>query len=199
MENGSVSLQKLIEQFRRMPGIGSKTAMRLAFYVLALSKDELYELSDTIKEAGEKIHRCPKCCNLTDEKLCPICSSPRRDHSVICVVENVEALMAIENTQEYNGVYHVLHGVISPLNEVGPDDITIKELLSTVNSGEVSEVIMATGSNVEGDLTAMYISRILKPFGVRVTRLAYGLPVGSDLQYADSVTLTRAIQGRQSL
>ncbi len=195
----AVSFEKLTEQFRRMPGIGSKTAMRMAFYVLSLSHEDAVELSDTIREASEKIHRCPKCCNLTDEDVCPICKHTARKHSVICVVENVEALMAIENTNEYKGVYHVLHGVISPLDDISPDDITVKELLSRVQTEAVEEVIMATSSNVEGELTAMYISKLLKPLGIKVSRLAYGLPVGSDLQYADSVTLMRAIEGRQTL
>ena len=197
--DSAVSFQKLTEQFRKMPGIGAKTAMRLAFYVVGLPKEEVAELADTITEAGEKIHRCPVCCNLTDEELCPVCQNVNRKHGIICVVENVESLMAIENTRDYNGVYHVLHGVISPLDEMGPEDITLKELLARVNGGGVEEVIMATGSNVEGELTAMYISKMLKPLNVKVTRLAYGLPVGSDLQYADSVTLSRAIQGRQAL
>ncbi len=197
--DSAVSFEKLMAQFRRMPGIGAKTAMRLAFYVLELPKNEVEGLAETIREAGEKIHRCPVCCNLTDEELCPVCKNVNRKHGLICVVENVESLMAIENTKEYGGVYHVLHGVISPLDEVGPEDITLKELLARVNEGGVEEVIMATGSNVEGELTAMYISKMLKPLGVKVTRLAYGLPVGSDLQYADSVTLSRAIQGRQAL
>lgn len=197
--DSALTLQKLTEQFRKMPGIGSKTAMRLSFYVLSLPKEEVNELADTIREAGEKIHRCPVCCNLTDEELCPVCRNAGRNQSLICVVENVESLMAIENTNEYKGVYHVLHGVISPLDEVGPDDITIKELLTRVGKGDVTEVIMATGSQVEGELTAMYISKMLKPLSVKVTRLAYGLPVGSDLQYADAVTLSRAIAGRQTL
>ncbi len=195
----AVSFEKLVEQFQRMPGIGAKTAMRLAFYVLSLDKEEANELADTIKEASEKIHRCPKCCNLTDEQLCPICKSHTRKQSLICVVENAESLMAIENTNEYKGVYHVLHGVISPLDDVTPDDITVKELLSRINEGGVEEVIMATGSNVEGELTSMYISKLLKPLGVKVSRLAYGLPVGSDLQYADGVTLMRAIEGRRTM
>lgn len=195
----AVSFEKLIEQFRRMPGIGAKTAMRLAFYVLSLTNEEANEFADVIKEASEKIHRCPKCCNLTDEDLCPVCKNQSRKHSLICVVENVEALMAIENTNEYKGVYHVLHGVISPLDDVSPDDIAVKELLSRISEGGVDEVIMATGSSVEGELTAMYISKLLKPLGVNVTRLAYGLPVGSDLQYADSVTLMRAIEGRRTI
>lgn len=196
MEN-AVSFEKLTEQFRKMPGIGAKTALRLAFYVLSLSHDDAIALSDAIRSASEKIHRCPKCCNLTEEELCPFCRNAGRKQSLICVVENVEALMAIENTNEYKGVYHVLHGVISPLDDISPDDITIKELLERINAGGADEVIMATGSNVEGELTAMYISKLLKPLGVKVTRLAYGLPVGSDLQYADAVTLARAIEGRR--
>ena len=199
MEYSAVSLQKLVEQFRRMPGIGAKTAQRMAFYILGLSHEEAEEFADTVLQASEKIHRCPKCCNLTDKELCPICSDPKRNNGVICVVENVESLMAIEGTNEYKGAYHVLHGVISPLDDVGPDDITVKELLNRVNAGGVGEVIMATGSDVEGELTAMYISKLLKPLGIKVSRLAYGLPVGSDLQYADSVTLSRAIEGRRQL
>ena len=197
--DSAVSFEKLVEQFRRMPGIGAKTAMRMAFYVLSLTREEAAEFSDAIKEASEKIHRCPKCCNLTDEELCPVCKNTSRKQGLICVVENVESLMAIENTNEYKGVYHVLHGVISPLDDVTPDDITIKELISRVEEGSVEEVIMATGSSVEGELTAMYISKLLKPLGVQVSRLAYGLPVGSDLQYADGVTLMRAIEGRRNL
>ena len=182
-----------------MPGIGAKTAQRMAFYILGLSHEEAEEFADTVLQASEKIHRCPKCCNLTDKELCPICSDPKRNNGVICVVENVESLMAIEGTNEYKGAYHVLHGVSSPLDDIGPDDITVKELLNRVNAGGVGEVIMATGSDVEGELTAMYISKLLKPLGIKVSRLAYGLPVGSDLQYADSVTLSRAIEGRRQL
>ncbi len=182
-----------------MPGIGAKTAQRMAFYILGLSHEEAEEFADTVLQASEKIHRCPKCCNLTDKELCPVCSDPKRNNGVICVVENVESLMAIEGTNEYKGAYHVLHGVISPLDDIGPDDITVKELLNRVNAGGVGEVIMATGSDVEGELTAMYISKLLKPLGIKVSRLAYGLPVGSDLQYADSVTLSRAIEGRRQL
>ncbi len=195
----AVSFEKLVEQFRRMPGIGAKTATRMAFYVLSLEKEDAEELAASIREASVRIHRCPKCCNLTDEDICPICRHPARDQSLVCVVENVESLMAIENTNEYRGVYHVLHGVISPLDDISPDDITVKELLSRVNEGGIKEVIMATGSNVEGELTAMYISKLLKPLGITVTRLAYGLPVGSDLQYADGVTLMRAIEGRRTI
>ena len=193
------SLARLIDHFRRMPGIGNKTAQRLAFYVLSLKKEDAVAFSEAILQAHERIKKCTVCCNLSEDELCPICKSPVRSSSLICVVENVESLMAIEKTNEYKGTYHVLHGSISPLDEIGPDDITIKELLSRINSEEISEVIMATGSDVEGELTAMYISKLLKPLGIKVTRLAYGLPVGSDLQYADSVTLTRAFAGRQTL
>ena len=199
MEYSAVPLQRLIEQFQKMPGIGAKTAQRMALYVLSLSNKEAHDFAFAVTEAADKIHRCSVCCNFTDAESCPICQSPRRSRQTVCVVENVEALMAMEKTNEFTGTYHVLHGVISPLDEIGPDDITVKELLARVAADNVQEVIMATGSNVEGELTAMYISKLLKPLGVRVTRLAYGLPVGSDLQYADSVTLTRALQGRQEL
>ncbi len=199
MEYSAVPLARLIEHFQRMPGIGAKTAQRMAFYVLSLPKDEARSFAEAITDAAEKIHRCGVCCNFTDQEICPICQSPARSRKTVCVVENVEALMAMEKTNEYKGTYHVLHGVISPLDEVGPEDITVKELLSRVSADGVQEVIMATGSNVEGELTAMYISKLLKPLGIKVTRLAYGLPVGSDLQYADSVTLTRALMGRQEL
>lgn len=199
MEYGAVSLQRLIEYFQRMPGIGAKTAQRMAFYILSLPKAEAHGFADAVRDAADKIRRCSVCCNLTDKEICPICADPRRSRRTVCVVENVESLMAVEKTNEYKGTYHVLHGVISPLDEVGPDDLTIGELLTRITADGVTEVIMATGSNVEGELTAMYISKLLKPLGVRVTRLAYGLPVGSDLQYADSVTLLRALQGRQEL
>lgn len=199
MEYAAVSLQKLIEHFRRMPGVGAKTAQRMALHLLSLPKEEVCDFADSVREAAEKIRRCGVCCNLTDQEICPICASERRSRQTVCVVENVEALMAMENTNEFKGTYHVLHGVISPLDEIGPEDITVKELLDRVRTDDVQEVIMATGSNVEGELTAMYISKLLKPLGVKVTRLAYGLPVGSDLQYADAVTLTRALQGRQIL
>ena len=199
MEYSAVPLQKLAEHFQKMPGIGAKTAQRMALYVLSLPNDEAHEFAGAITEAADKIHRCSVCCNFTDETECPICTNPQRSRKTVCVAENVEALMAMEKTNEYRGTYHVLHGVISPLDEIGPDDITVKELLARIPADGVTEVIMATGSNVEGELTAMYVSKLLKPLGVKVTRLAYGLPVGSDLQYADSVTLTRALQGRQEL
>ena len=199
MEYSAAPLQKLIEQFQKMPGIGAKTAQRMALFVLSEPKEEARSFALAINEAVDKLRRCSVCCNLTDSDECPICKSPVRNRKTVCVVENVESLMAMEKTNEYKGTYHVLHGVISPLDEVGPDDITVKELLSRITADEVTEVIMATGSSVEGELTAMYISKLLKPLGIKVTRLAYGLPVGSDLQYADSVTLARALQGRLEL
>ncbi len=191
-------LDKLVEQFERMPGIGYKTAQRLAYYVLNMSKTDAEDFSDAIREAHEKIHYCKICCNLTDQEICPVCRNERRDKSVICVVETPRDAMAMESTNEYKGTYHILHGAISPLNDIGPDDLKIKELISRLNSG-VQEVIMATNPTVEGDATAMYISRLLKPMGIRVTRLAYGIPVGGDLEYADQVTLARALEGRNEL
>ena len=192
-------LAKLIEQFERLPGIGKKTAQRLAYYVLDLPKSEAEKFSTAILDAHEKIHYCKLCCNLTDQELCNICKNPNRDTSIICVVEDPRDVTAFERTQEFNAMYHVLHGVISPLNGVGPDQIRIKELLSRVNSGKVKEVIMATNPTVEGEATAMYISKLLKPLGIKVTRLAYGIPVGGDLEYADEVTLSRAIEGRNEI
>lgn len=194
-------LSRLIEQFERLPGIGSKSAQRLAYYVLGLSDDGVRELSDAILDAHKKIHYCKVCCNLTDEELCPICRNPARDRSVICVVEDPRDVVALERTHEFNAVYHVLHGVISPLNGIGPDQLCIKELLSRIGNPEqkVQEVIMATNPTVEGEATAMYLSRLLKPLGVRVTRLAYGIPVGGDLEYADEFTLTRALEGRSEI
>ena len=199
MEANALPLLRLAEHFQRMPGIGAKTAQRMALYVLSLPKEDAHDFAESITEAADKIHRCGVCCNFTDAEICPICASEQRSRKTVCVVENVEALMAMEKTNEYKGTYHVLHGVISPLDEIGPEDITVKELLARISADGVTEVIMATGSNVEGEMTAMYISKLLKPLGVKVTRLAYGLPVGSDLQYADSVTLTRALMGRQEL
>ncbi|MBQ6862944.1 MAG: recombination protein RecR [Clostridia bacterium] len=199
MDFTAAPLERLIEQFEKMPGIGRKTAQRMAFFVLGQPKEEGLAMAKAITDACEKIHKCELCCNLTDGKYCPVCSSPKRSRSLICVVEDAEDLMAIEKTNEYKGTYHVLHGVISPLEGIGPENLTVKELLARIGPDEVSEVIMATNSNIEGEATAMYISKLLKPLGVKVSRLAYGLPVGSDLQYADSVTLTRAIEGRKDL
>lgn len=192
-------LENLIDQFEKMPGIGHKTAQRLAYYVLNLSKLQADELANAITEAHSKIHYCCKCCNLTDKELCPVCSNPARDHGVICVVETPRDATAVENTHEYRGVYHVLHGAISPLNDIGPDNLTIKELLSRLASEEAYEVIMATNPTVEGDATALYISKLLKPMGVKVTRLAYGIPVGGDLEYADEYTLAKALEGRNEI
>ena len=193
------TLAKLIEQFERMPGIGHKTAQRLAFYVLNLTKQQAEEFSATILSAHEKIKQCTCCCNLAEGELCPICKNEGRDKSIICVVEDPRDVFAFERTHEFEGTYHVLHGVISPMNGVGPEDITIKELLARMADGVVQEVIMATNPTVEGEATAMYISRLLKPMGITVSRLAYGVPVGADLEYADEVTLTKALEGRRTL
>lgn len=193
------TLAKLIEQFERMPGIGHKTAQRLAFYVLNLTKQQAEEFSATILSAHEKIKQCTCCCNLAEDELCPICKSDGRDKSVICVVEDPRDVFAFERTHEFEGTYHVLHGVISPMNGISPEDITIKELLARMGDGTVQEVIMATNPTVEGEATAMYISRLLKPMGITVSRLAYGVPVGADLEYADEVTLTKALEGRRML
>ena len=193
------SLARLIEQFERMPGIGHKSAQRLAFHVLSMKQSEAEAFSNAILDAHTKIKKCSRCCNLAEEELCPICKSQNRDESLICVVEDPRDVLAFERTHEFSGTYHVLHGVISPMNSVGPEDITIKELLSRIAEGKVEEVIMATNPTVEGEATAMYISRLLKPMGITVSRLAYGVPVGAELEYADEVTLTRALEGRRNL
>lgn len=193
------ALQDLTDQFARLPGIGGKTAQRLAFYVLNLPMDEAQAFADTIVEAKKTVHTCPVCQNLTDRELCPICDDSARNHSLICVVAEAKDVIAMERSREFNGVYHVLHGVISPLNHITQDDIRIKELLQRVGKGDVKEVIMATNPDTEGEATAMYISRLLRPMEVKVTRLAYGVPVGSQLEYADEVTLSRALEGRQEI
>lgn len=192
-------LAKLIDQFERLPGIGHKSAQRLAYYVLAMTKEQAADFAKTITDAHEKIHYCKVCCNLTDQELCPVCRNSARDRSIICVVEDPRDVFALERTQEFHATYHVLHGAISPLGGVGPDQLCIKELLARVNQSEVKEVIMATNPTVEGEATAMYLSRLLKPLGIKVTRLAYGIPVGGDLEYADEVTLSRAIEGRSEM
>ena len=179
--------------------IGHKTAQRLAFYVLDMSKEQANTFAKAILDAHEKIHRCSVCCNLSEDELCPICSKIGRDKSVVCVVEDPRDVIAIERTHEFNGTYHVLNGVISPLNGIGPEELSIKELIARMGDGEIKEVIMATNPTVEGEATAMYISRLLKPLGVATTRLAYGVPVGADLEYADEVTLLRALEGRQEI
>ena len=193
------ALQDLADQFARLPGIGGKTAQRLAFHVLELPLVDAQAFADDILEAKRTVHTCPVCQNLTDRDLCPICDDDMRDHSVICVVAEPKDVIAMERSREYTGVYHVLHGVISPLNHVTQDDIRIKELLQRVAQGDVREIIMATNPDTEGEATAMYISRLLRPMEVKVTRLAYGVPVGSQLEYADEVTLSRALEGRQEI
>ena len=193
------ALQNLADQFARLPGIGGKTAQRLAFHVLSLPYEEAEEFSAAILEAKKQVHTCPRCQNLTDRNLCPICDDELRDKSIICVVAEPRDVIAMERSREFRGTYHVLHGVISPLNHVTQDDIKIRELLMRVGSGEVREVIMATNPDTEGEATAMYISRLLRPMEVKVTRLAYGVPVGSQLEYADEVTLSRALEGRQEI
>lgn len=192
-------LQALCEQFGRLPGIGRKTALRLAFAVLESSETDAAAFAQAILDAKQKIHLCPCCQNLTDRALCEICSDEQRDHTTICVVEDPRAVLALEKVKEYRGLYHVLHGVISPMNGVTPDQIRIKELLARLEDERVAEVIVATNPTVEGEATAMYIARLLKPFGVKVTRLAYGIPMGGDLEYADAVTLYRALAGRQAV
>ena len=193
------ALQNLADQFARLPGIGGKTAQRLAFHVLSLPLEDAEEFSQAILEAKRTVHTCECCQNLTDRPLCPICDDPTRDQGLICVVAEPRDVIALERSREFRGVYHVLHGVISPLNHVSQDDIKIKELLKRVASGNVREVIMATNPDTEGEATAMYISRLLRPMEVKVTRLAYGVPVGSQLEYADEGTLARALEGRQEM
>ena len=193
------ALERLTEEFAHLPGIGSKSAQRLAFYTLSLSQEEAESFAQAILEAKAQVHTCPICQNLTDREKCAICDDDERDHGIICVVAEAKDVVAMERAREYAGVYHVLHGVISPLSHIGPDDIRVRELLERVKAGGVREVIMATNPDTEGEATAMYISRLLRPLGVRVTRLAYGIPVGSQLEYADEVTLLRALEGRREI
>ena len=193
------SLRNLAEKFGRLEGVGKKTAMRMAFSVLELDIEEAENFARAILDAKEKIHLCPICQNLTDREVCPICADEERDRSVICVVTDARTVLAMEKVREYRGTYHVLHGLISPMNGITPEQLKIKELLARVATGEVGEVIVATNPTVEGEATAMYLSRLLQPFGVRVTRLAYGVPVGADLEYADEVTLYRALEGRRDV
>ena len=199
MQYFPAALQELADQFARLPGIGGKTAQRLAFHVLGLPQEEAEEFAQAILEAKRAVHTCPVCQNLTDREICPICDDDMRDHSLICVVVEPKDVIAMERSREFTGVYHVLHGVISPLNHVTQDDIRIRELLQRVASTDVREIIMATNPDTEGEATAMYISRLLRPMEVKVTRLAYGVPVGSQLEYADEVTLSRALEGRQEI
>ena len=200
MEYFPPALEKMVEQFARLPGIGHKTAQRLAFFVLSLPEGEVETFAQSTLEAKRTIALCPVCQNLTQgEGPCPICASEKRDGSQVCVVADPKDVIAMERAREYRGKYHVLHGVLSPMNGVGPDDLHIKSLLDRVAQGEVQEVIMATNPDTEGEATAMYLSRLLKPFGVKVTRLAYGVPVGGHLEYADDATLMRALEGRREM
>lgn len=198
MDYYSSHINKLIEQFSRLPGIGAKSAQRLAFHVINMPKDQVRELTAAISEAREHIQYCKECCTLTDREICPICANPKRDHRQIMVVENTRDLAAYEKTGKFDGVYHVLHGAISPMLGIGPDDIRLKELMHRLQ-GDVDEVIIATNSSLEGETTAMYISKLIKPTGIRVTRIASGVPVGGDLEYIDEVTLLRALEGRVEL
>ena len=195
----SPSIEKLIESFERLPSIGHKTAVRLAFHMLDLSKEETEEFINSIINAKEKLKYCSNCYNISDTDPCPICSSPKRDNSVICVVEDVRDVMAMERTHEFKGVYHVLHGTISPMNGIGPEDIKIKELLNRIANNDIKEIISATNPRVEGEATAIYLSKIIKPLGIKVTRIAHGIPVGGDLEYTDEVTLSKALEGRREL
>lgn len=200
MANGNiVPLTELIAQFERLPGIGKKTAQRLAFSILEQPPERAEKFAEALVNARRKIHFCKVCQSLTDMDVCSICGDSERDRSVICVVEDPKDVMAFERTREYSGTYHVLHGVISPLDGVGPDQLRIKELMARLGSGEVTEIIMATNPTVEGEATASYLSRLIKPMGIKVTRLAYGIPVGGDLEYADEFTLARALEGRNEI
>ena len=193
------ALENLIDAFASLPGIGRKSAQRLAFHVLGLPEGEAEAFANAVLEAKSSVHTCPVCQNLTDGELCSVCSSPARDRSVVCVVSEPRDVLSIERSREYRGLYHVLHGALSPMNHVGPDDLRIRELLERVSQGEIREVIMATNPDTEGDATAMYISRLLRPFEIAVTRLGYGMPVGSNLEYADDATLLRALEGRRPM
>lgn len=199
MEYFPAPLEKLVEQFAKLPGIGGKSAQRLAFYVLGLSRNEAQEFAGAILDAKQNVTCCPICQNLTAGGVCSICASQKRDASIVCVVADPRDVIAIERAREFNGRYHVLHGVISPMNHIGPDDLQIKSLLDRVGQGEIKEVIMATNPDTEGEATAMYIARLLRPFGVKITRLAYGIPVGGHLEFADDATLMRALEGRREI
>ena len=194
-----VPLTELINQFSRLPGIGKKTAQRLALSILEQPPEKAKQFAKALVEAREKIHFCSNCQALTDLDVCQICSNPQRDRSVICVVEEPKDVIAFERMMEFSGLYHVLHGVISPLDNIGPEQLKIKELLKRLSSGEVTEIIMATNPTVEGEATASYLSRLIKPMGIKVTRLAYGIPVGGELEYADEYTLARALEGRNEI
>ena len=198
MNTGIEALDVLAEQFARLPGIGRKSAQRLALSLLEYTPEDIAAFVTAIGDAKEKIHRCPVCENLTDREVCPVCANPSRDKSVICVVEDARAVMAFERVRSYNGVYHVLHGLISPMSGITPDTLTLRELLARLQDETVKEVIVATGATTEGEATAMYISRLLSPLGIKVTRLAHGIPYGGELEYADEITLSRALEGRRN-
>lgn len=195
----SPSIEKLIESFEKLPSIGHKTATRLAFHMLNLNEESTKEFISSIIEAKKNLRYCSKCFNITETDPCPICSSPKRDQSTICVVEDVKDVVAMEKTHEFKGVYHVLHGSISPMNGIGPEDIKIKELLERLRDTDVKEIIIATNPRVEGEATAIYLSKLIKPIGIKVTRIAHGIPVGGDLEYTDEVTLSKALEGRREL
>ncbi|SCY29317.1 recombination mediator RecR [Butyrivibrio sp. INlla14] len=199
MELYSGHINKLIDELSSLPGIGGKSAQRLAFYLIGLPKDRVHKLADAIVNARENVHYCKECCTLTDDDICPICNNPSRDHKTIMVVENARDLAAYEKTGKFEGVYHVLHGAISPMLGIGPGDIRLTELMHRLQTQEVDEVIVATNSSLEGETTAMYISKLIKPTGIKVTRIASGVPVGGDLEYIDEVTLLRALEGRTEL
>lgn len=192
-------INKLIEEFSKLPGIGRKTAQRLAFHVLSMSNEEALTLATSIVNAKKHIRYCSKCFNLTEKDPCPICSSGKRDQSVICVVESPKDIVAMEKTREFIGLYHVLHGAISPMDGVGPSEIKVRELILRLRGPEVKEVIIATNPTIEGEATAMYISKLIKPLGIKVTRIAHGIPVGGDLEYADEMTLSKALEGRREI
>ncbi|MBO4229429.1 MAG: recombination protein RecR, partial [Clostridia bacterium] len=191
--------ERLIESFERLPGIGHKTAVRLAFSILDGSEDQAKEFADALLNAKKNIVRCKECQNLSDSDLCAVCSDPSRDRSMICVVEDAKAVMALERVKEYHGLYHVLHGALSPVDGIGPEQLTIRELIARLTDGTVKEVLLATNPNIEGETTAVYLSKLLKPLGIRISRIAYGVPVGGDIDYADEVTLFRAIEGRREI
>ena len=195
----SPSIEKLIESFEKLPSIGHKTAVRLAFHMLDLNDDDTKEFIESIVNAKKDLKFCSKCFNISDTDPCPICASPKRDSTEICVVEDVRDIMAMERTHEFKGVYHVLHGTISPMNGIGPEDIKIKELLERIGNNNIKEVIIATNPRVEGEATAIYLSKLIKPMGIKVTRIAHGIPVGGDLEYTDEVTLMKALEGRREL
>ena len=195
----STAFSKLIDIFRSLPGVGQKSAVRMAYHILSLSDEQVDYIADTLKSVKAKTHYCPICKNITEEDICEICSDINRDKSVICVVERPRDVIAMEKTGEFRGTYHVLHGAISPMDGIGPDKLKIAELLSRLSSGTVNEIIIATNPTVEGEATAMYLTKLIKPLGIRVSRLAYGIPVGGELEYADEVTLMRALEGRRSM